>query len=167
MGEQVTRLDCGEMQMSDNAKTRGLYPDGKFTVRRKDGSDAPDGKHNGCEYFVLDLTHDTHAMPALRAYAASARADGYEALADDLERIAPAPPSTSAAIRAAAEEIASAVRSYDLRGQLKRGRTVVANSSIWLSEGDPRITESVAAILSRWFGKGETEVRSEVDNAGK
>ncbi len=51
--------------MSDT--NRGLYQ--KFDVRRTDGSDAPDGKHEGCAYFVLDLTHDPYAAPALRAYA--------------------------------------------------------------------------------------------------
>lgn len=29
----------------------------------------PDGKHNTCEYFVLDPEHDAFAVPALRAYA--------------------------------------------------------------------------------------------------
>lgn len=47
-------------------QTRGLY--GKFNVTRKDGSSAPGGKHCGCDYFVLDLTHDPHAFPALVAY---------------------------------------------------------------------------------------------------
>lgn len=68
-------------------KSRGLYVDGKFIVQRKDGKDAPSGKHDGCQYFVLDVTHDPHAVPALRAYAVSARKDGYGLLADDLERM--------------------------------------------------------------------------------
>jgi hypothetical protein len=41
----------------------------KFDVMRKDGSDAFGKKHHGCEYFVLDLTHDQYALPALTAYA--------------------------------------------------------------------------------------------------
>lgn len=69
-------------------KSRGLYPEGKFIVSRRDGSDASGGKHDGCQYFVLDVTHDPHSVPALRAYATCARADGYAALADDLERLA-------------------------------------------------------------------------------
>lgn len=64
-------------------KTRGLYD--KFTVTRTDGSSEIGGKHEGCGYFVLDMDHDPHAIPALRAYAESARADGYESLADDLD----------------------------------------------------------------------------------
>lgn len=66
----------GEQQSSfperDASKTnaeQGLYR--KFEVRRVDGSDAPGGKHHGCEYFMLDITHDRHAPAALRAYAAS------------------------------------------------------------------------------------------------
>lgn len=63
----------------------GLY--GKFQVRRVDGRDAPGQKHADCEYFVLDLTHDRHAIPAIRAYAESCR-HRFPALASDLERIA-------------------------------------------------------------------------------
>lgn len=66
--------------MSD--PTRGLYE--KFIVRRTD--DSP--KHDGCEYFVLDLTHDKHAAPALAAYADSCEAE-YPLLAADLRRINP------------------------------------------------------------------------------
>lgn len=51
-------------------RNRGLYE--KFTVSRNDGRDSQDGgKHYGCEYFVLDLDHDPHAVPALIAYAKS------------------------------------------------------------------------------------------------
>lgn len=64
---------------------RGLYK--KFRVERVDGTDAPGGKHDGCRYFVLDLTHDPYAMPAIRAYARAA-AKYYPALAADLRRIA-------------------------------------------------------------------------------
>lgn len=53
--------------MSDNR--RGIY--NKFNVTRADGSSGPGGKHERCEYFVLDLVHDKHAIAALRAYAES------------------------------------------------------------------------------------------------
>ena len=62
-------------------KTRGLY--GKFNVRRNDGTDAPGGKHDGCDYFVLDLTHDPFALPAIRAYVMACRKE-YPLLARDL-----------------------------------------------------------------------------------
>lgn len=42
---------------------QGLFQ--KFEVRRTDGSSEPGGKHEGCEYFVLDVDHDPHAEAAL------------------------------------------------------------------------------------------------------
>lgn len=67
--------------MSD--KEKGLY--NKFTVTRNDGSSEPGGKHEHCEYFVLDLAHDKHAVAALMAYADSCEKE-YPALASDLRR---------------------------------------------------------------------------------
>lgn len=52
-----------------NAKDKGLF--NKFHVHRVDGRDAAGEKHDGCEYFVLDLNHDAHALAAIAAYAAS------------------------------------------------------------------------------------------------
>ena len=69
--------------MGDPAK--GIYD--KFRVERRDGSDAPGGKHDGCVYFVLDLIHDKHAFPALLAYADSCEAE-YPLLAADLRALA-------------------------------------------------------------------------------
>ncbi len=49
--------------MSEEDKKLGLYP--KYKVERiKD----PDGKHDLCFFFVLDLDHDPFAFPALAAY---------------------------------------------------------------------------------------------------
>lgn len=59
----------------------GLYE--KFAVSRTDGSSLPGGKHHDCEYFVLDLDHDPHAIPALEAYIQSCQVD-YPLLARDL-----------------------------------------------------------------------------------
>lgn len=56
-------------------KTRGLF--NKFVVRRVGG------KRYGSDYFVLDLAHDPHALPALSAYADSCAAE-YPLLAADL-----------------------------------------------------------------------------------
>ena len=64
--------------MIDN---RGLH--GKFYVQRVDGKDQPGCKHAGCKYFVLDLTHDPHAIPAIRAYIDSCRS-ARPMLANDL-----------------------------------------------------------------------------------
>jgi hypothetical protein len=59
----------------------------KFDVTRTDGTSEPGGKHDGCRYFVLDVTHDPIALIAIGAYARSARASGYRTLADDLDRL--------------------------------------------------------------------------------
>lgn len=72
-----------KMPMIDKHKA-GLYR--KFDVRRTDGSSEPGGKHEDCCYFVLDLTHDKHAIPALRAYAKACREE-YPNLAADLDSL--------------------------------------------------------------------------------
>jgi hypothetical protein len=59
----------------------GLYH--KYMVRRRDGRSARGEKHDGCEYFVLDLTHDKFAAPAVLAYAEACESE-YPALAADL-----------------------------------------------------------------------------------
>lgn len=67
--------------MTPKDKLRGLYR--KFNVTRADGKSAEGGKHFGCEYFVLDLTHDKHALAALRAYRDSCSSE-FPQLARDL-----------------------------------------------------------------------------------
>lgn len=59
----------------------GAY--GKFHVQRTDGGSNPGEKHERCHYFVLDLTHDPYAIPAIRAYAMACMAE-MPALASDL-----------------------------------------------------------------------------------
>ena len=67
-------------------KTRGLYE--KFEpIRRTDGKSAPGEKHDGCKYFVLDVTHDPYAAVALYAYANACRRE-YPLLADDVWKMA-------------------------------------------------------------------------------
>jgi len=55
-------------------------------VRRTDGTSEPGGKHADCAYFVLDLEHDEHAIPAIEAYAASCERSEPQ-LAKDLQQI--------------------------------------------------------------------------------
>lgn len=62
---------------------RGFYH--KYDVSRVDGRDEPGQKHDGCEYFVLDLDCDPFAIPAIEAYVKACRSE-YPALASDLER---------------------------------------------------------------------------------
>jgi hypothetical protein len=57
----------------------------KFNIERTDGKSAPGQKHDGCDYFVLDLTHDPFAIPALTAYAGACEAK-YPRLFYDLKR---------------------------------------------------------------------------------
>lgn len=73
-------------------KTRGLFH--KFNIERTDGTSGPGGKHDGCDYFVLDLTHDKHAPAAIRAYAGSCREE-YPLLAADLDAKFPSSPLPS------------------------------------------------------------------------
>lgn len=70
-----------EQDLSKNKNEQGLFR--KYEVRRTDGSDFPGGKHDGCDYFVLDMTHDPHAKAAASAYADSAEKD-YPDLAADM-----------------------------------------------------------------------------------
>lgn len=63
-------------------KSLGLYR--KFNVSRTDGSSEPGEQHDGCEYFVLDMTHDPLAKPAILAYADACEKDGYVVLAQEL-----------------------------------------------------------------------------------
>lgn len=90
--------------MSD--ATRGLYR--KYDVRRTDGSSGPGGKHEECEYFVLDLDHDEHAVAALEAYAASCEAT-HPALSRDLRQRLPG-------LRMRASYLTSQRRSKDPKG---------------------------------------------------
>jgi hypothetical protein len=64
-------------------RNQGLYD--KFRVERTDGTSAPGEKHDGCQYFVLDITHDPYAIPALRAYIKACKLE-YPLLAHDLAK---------------------------------------------------------------------------------
>jgi hypothetical protein len=64
---------------------RGIYM--KYRVVRLND---PKKKHKNCSYFVLDLSHDKFAGPALRAYS-DACALEFPKLARDLRSILPLP----------------------------------------------------------------------------
>lgn len=61
---------------------------GRYLVSRRDKRDLPGEKHYGCSYFVLDLTHDPAAIPAIIAYANAVRLTE-PALAADLDALVP------------------------------------------------------------------------------
>lgn len=74
-------------------EVRGLYR--KYEVTRLHD---PTGKHDDCEYYVLDWVHDPFTLPAMAAYA-DACAEKYPNLARDLRTrvhaCSPAPVATS------------------------------------------------------------------------
>lgn len=78
-----------ERDVTKPAEEQGLFR--KFDVRRVDGSDAPGGKHHGCEYFVLDLDHDIHAPAAIREYAKACNETHPQLSAELSERFGPQP----------------------------------------------------------------------------
>lgn len=67
----------GHMGNVNPDRTRGLYH--KFHVSRTDQSPA----HLDCDYYVLDMDHDPHALAAIRAYIQSCEKD-FPILAADL-----------------------------------------------------------------------------------
>lgn len=66
-------------------KQAGIYR--KFRVERTDGSSGPGGKHERCEFFVLDWEHDKFAVPAALAYADACEQE-FPELARDLRATA-------------------------------------------------------------------------------
>ena len=72
--DESVAVEAAEASLSnepeeDADRNRGLYS--KFTVTRTN-PDA-EARHQGCDYFVLDLTDDPHAAAAIAAYAYSCR----------------------------------------------------------------------------------------------
>jgi hypothetical protein len=63
-------------------KDVGLY--NKFNVTRTDGKSEIGKKHDVCDYFVLDITHDPFAIPSIKAYIKACK-DKYPKLAEDLK----------------------------------------------------------------------------------
>lgn len=80
-----------ECDPSKTAEQQGVFR--KFEVKRTDGSDQPGGKHEGCEYFVLDVDHDPHAQDALYAYTLSCRHTHPQLSKDMIERYDLVPPA--------------------------------------------------------------------------
>lgn len=76
---------CPKPPLSKPPDMRGIYE--KFKVERIDGKQRKGEKHHGCQYFVLDIDHDPHALPAIRAYAESCSIS-HPNLANDLRAMA-------------------------------------------------------------------------------
>lgn len=69
--------------MADGDAGAGLCR--KYDVRRLNDSA---GKHDACEYFVLDWIHDPFALPAIAAYAAACERHLPELARDLREKVA-------------------------------------------------------------------------------
>jgi hypothetical protein len=85
------------------AEAQGAFQ--KFLVQRVDGSDLPGGKHYGCFNFVLDLSHDPHAIPAIQAYAASCAATHPQLAQELVDRFGAAEQAFNAVLEAQAAAI--------------------------------------------------------------
>lgn len=57
--------------MNEEVVDKGLID--KYNVFRRDGRDRQGDKHRNCRYFVLDVSHDPFAIPAILAYAEACR----------------------------------------------------------------------------------------------
>lgn len=98
-----------ERDPSKPAEAQGMFR--KFNVSRVDGSDAPGGKHSGCEYFVLDLDHDVHAPAALRAYAQACK-DTHPTLSAELKAKFGSPPKAPALAQEPLDVLREVVSQY-------------------------------------------------------
>lgn len=97
---------------------KGLY--GKFRVTRADGRDGMGEKHEGCQYFVLDLTHDKFAGAAIAAYAGACERES-PVLAKDLRDKSESPVFAAAAGGEAAAVPVSVAERMDRLGNLYNG----------------------------------------------
>lgn len=100
-------MSTDQLPDRDPTKTnaeQGLY--GKFRIERTDGTSSPGCKHHGCDYFVLDVTHDKHAAAALAAYAGAVAATHPQLAADMRSRWnLPAQPAGDAALPVVAHKV--------------------------------------------------------------
>lgn len=102
-----TKLPYRNKALADTQQ--GLFK--KFDIQRDDGQDLPGGKHYGCEYFVLDLTHDPYALPALAAYA-EACSGTHPYLAKDLQEKWKLPKSDGSVLLKHAKNLSIALDNY-------------------------------------------------------
>jgi hypothetical protein len=131
---------------------QGLY--NKFNVTRADGRHAEGEKHANCEYFVLDVSHDKHALPAIVAYADSCKSD-YPLLSADLRN--------KAAASIGANNAFVTVPETTLPG----GRIVPSfQVGQYLCAKGPMDIPQVAALSQPWVGINYAEARKECATAG-
>lgn len=131
---------------------QGIY--NKFNVTRTDGRHAAGQKHADCDYFVLDLSHDKHALPALTAYAVSCKEE-FPLLAADLR----------AKISATASASNVFVTVPDVK--LPNGVTVPSFTvGKYLSSKGPVDTVQITATGMPWVEINHDEARAASADAG-
>jgi hypothetical protein len=69
------------VETDEDKKFEGL--DDRYLVSRVDGRSKKGEKYHGCDYFVLDMTHDRYAMSAVEQYGMACKQE-YPKLATDL-----------------------------------------------------------------------------------
>lgn len=67
------------------AAEKGLFD--KYYIRRTDEQDAPGCRHDNCELFVMDITHDIHAQDAMLFYARQVAAIKPQLALDIMEKV--------------------------------------------------------------------------------
>lgn len=120
-------INLPERDPAKSNAEQGVYR--KFDVRRTDGSDGPGGKHEGCEYFVLDVNHDPHALAALAAYAKACEVTHPQLAADLRDRYSLYEPAPSVEIQRARVIAEAAQQFADDRTHL--GNLVYVNDLAW------------------------------------
>jgi hypothetical protein len=154
--------DTGDTMTSKNV---GLI--GKYHVERTDGSSAEGQKHHGCQYFVLDLTHDPLAFPALAAYERHARQAGYVALADDLlphiAHLSTLVDGVPAGEATRPTTTQSGVTAADIEWAIERASDGLHNSQLWREEG--QWDAYIQPVLDRMSAPHVLPTRAEVEAA--
>ena len=135
-----TRHALAERDTSKPAEKQGLFD--KFKVLRRDGSSEPGEKHDGREYFVLDIDHDPHAKAALAAYADDVEAT-HPYLAKDMR----------ARYALSAQPVAGAVARDR---ETDRARFPDPAFNQWLDEGisdaGHTVWDQVGSVIDAWHG---------------
>ena len=130
-------------------RNRGFYE--KFNVERVDGGSKLLQRHEGCDYFVIDLDHDPHACASLMAYAAACDLS-HPLLADDLRRIAlstqlEGPTGPTDGIPAMGDSARTALLQIDSM------RTAANALGPWLSAclDDPKVCDDMKRDVRAWL----------------
>ena len=76
--EKAAREELARLHQEERQDTVTYALDDKYMVFRRDGQDRMGRKHFKDDYFVIDLTHDPHAVLILNTYADAVRKEDPE-----------------------------------------------------------------------------------------